>query len=46
MDGMGDGNGSGILDGLTNEMADAVTALDAYKEAARAKIALILAPTG
>jgi len=46
MDGMGDGNGNGILDGLTNEMADAVTALDAYKEAARAKIALILAPTG
>ena len=46
MDGMGDRNGNGILDDLTSEMADAVTALDAYKEAARAKIALILAPTG
>ncbi|MCF6328658.1 MAG: acyl-CoA dehydrogenase family protein, partial [Henriciella sp.] len=46
MDGMGDGNSNGVMDSLTAAMADAVMALDTYKEAARAKIALILAPTG
>ena len=39
-------NSNGILDDLPALMTEAMTALDAYKDAARAKIAPTLAPTG
>ena len=43
---MGETVNTGIMDNLTTAMGDAVAALDTYKEAARKKLALTLAPEG
>ena len=43
---MGETANTGIMDNLTTAMDDAVAALDTYKEAARKKLALTLAPEG